>query len=212
MSDKKTHKINPLSAPGRRSPKQERSRKTVEAILSSALRILEEEGFSGVTMQKIANGAGINVAAVYGYFPNKYQVVAEISDRMFFVRYELRKHHYDRLLELDGDWVDNFADSAREVAKWRQTEFGMAVLRNAMRSSPILMRLSRQNFDQAAQQLTEFLNKVDPDFEGDQHVRARVIAESFNAVLDLLETYEGTLPDGILDETIEMIRRYLKGG
>lgn len=212
MAQERPKKRDPLSVPGRRSPKQERSRKTVELILSTTREILEEEGFSGVTMQKIADRAGINVAAVYGYYPNKYQVVAEISDRMFNERQQMRENHYQRLLELDGDWVDNFADFLREIASLRRTKPGMTDLRNALRSSPVLLRLNRQNVDKAAAQLTAFLDKIDPEFKGDQRARARVISESFNSVLDMLETHEDALSKQMLDEAIEMIRRYLKNG
>lgn len=174
------------------------------------LGILEKEGFSGVTMQKIADQAGINVAAVYGYFPNKYQVIAELNDRMFNARSQMRSRHYERLLGMDGNWADNLADSLYKLAEWRSSQRGLAALSNAMRSSPELWQLTRENSDKSTEQLTAYLSKADPDFKGDQQARARMLAEAFISVLDLIQMSDGALPASMLDELVEMIRRYLK--
>ncbi|MEX3010235.1 TetR/AcrR family transcriptional regulator [Hoeflea sp. TYP-13] len=210
MTHGQLQKTNPLMAPGRRLPKQSRSRKTVELILDTTLGILEQEGFSGVTMQKIADQAGINVAAVYGYFPNKHHVIAELNERMFAARHELRARHYEELLRRDGDWADNFADSLRELATWRSSQQSLAVLRNAMRASPSLWRLSRENFNKSADQLTRYLEKADPNYAGDQTARARVISDSIVSVLDVMQLSGDEVPPSMLDELIEMVRCYLK--
>lgn len=62
----------------RKQPKQSRSVLLVEAIQQACLRILEEEGPGALTTQRIADVAGINIASLYQYFPNKEAVLAEV--------------------------------------------------------------------------------------------------------------------------------------
>lgn len=62
----------------RKRPKQSRSLMLVEAIQQACLKILEEEGPGQLTTQRIADVAGINIASLYQYFPNKEAVLAEV--------------------------------------------------------------------------------------------------------------------------------------
>jgi AcrR family transcriptional regulator len=65
----------------RKAPRQERSRATVEAILQAATYILVRRGYGGLTTNGIAERAGVNIASLYQYFPNKKAIVAEIYRR-----------------------------------------------------------------------------------------------------------------------------------
>lgn len=64
----------------RKSPKQERSARTVEAILQSAAHILETHGLDGYNTNAIAARAGASIGSVYQYFASKDAItVALIS-------------------------------------------------------------------------------------------------------------------------------------
>lgn len=65
----------------RKSPKQERSAATVEAILQAATYILLRHGWEGLTTNRIAERAGVNIASLYQYFPNKQSIVIELQRR-----------------------------------------------------------------------------------------------------------------------------------
>lgn len=69
----------PLSP--RKQPKQERSAATVEAILQAATYILVRRGWEGFTTNLVAERAGVNIASLYQYFPNKEAIVAELQRR-----------------------------------------------------------------------------------------------------------------------------------
>lgn len=62
----------------RKRPSQSRSVLLVEAIRQACLSILDEEGPDQLTTQRIADVAGINIASLYQYFPNKEAVLAEV--------------------------------------------------------------------------------------------------------------------------------------
>ena len=59
----------------RKRPKQERARFSVAAIEQACLKILEDEGPRRLTTNRIAEVAGVNIASLYQYFPNKDAVV-----------------------------------------------------------------------------------------------------------------------------------------
>jgi len=65
----------------RKSPRQERARSTVDAILQATAYILKKQGYAGLTTNRIAEKAGVNIASLYQYFPNKEAIVAELLRR-----------------------------------------------------------------------------------------------------------------------------------
>src|SRR4029078_12334120 len=65
----------------RKSPRQERSRATVEAILEAATDILRRQGAGRLTTNRIAERAGVNIASLYQYFPGKQAIIAELRRR-----------------------------------------------------------------------------------------------------------------------------------
>jgi AcrR family transcriptional regulator len=64
-----------------KTPSQERSRATVEAILQAATYILIESGYGVFTTNAVAHRAGVNIATLYQYFPNKESIFAELARR-----------------------------------------------------------------------------------------------------------------------------------
>jgi AcrR family transcriptional regulator len=65
----------------RKTPRQERSRATVEALLDATADILGREGYARLTTNRIAERAGVNIASLYQYFPGKDAIVAELRRR-----------------------------------------------------------------------------------------------------------------------------------
>lgn len=55
----------------RKSPVQERSSATVEAILQAAIQVLIKDGKTRLTTTRVAQRAGVSVGTLYQYFPNK---------------------------------------------------------------------------------------------------------------------------------------------
>ncbi|WP_372810164.1 TetR/AcrR family transcriptional regulator [Litorivivens sp.] len=64
----------------RKRPKQSRSAELVRAIREACIRILETEGPDRLTTQRIADVAGVNIASVYQYFPNKEAELADVFE------------------------------------------------------------------------------------------------------------------------------------
>ena len=73
--------VNSSPVSPRKSPLQERSRRTVERILDAAARIFHEEGYAGATTNDIADEAGVSVGSLYQYFPNKDALLVALTKR-----------------------------------------------------------------------------------------------------------------------------------
>lgn len=65
----------------RKQPRQERAHATVDAILQAAAYILVRRGWEGLTTNLVAERAGVNIASLYQYFPNKEAIVVELQRR-----------------------------------------------------------------------------------------------------------------------------------
>lgn len=65
----------------RKNPSQERAQATVDAILEAGAYILVKEGWDRFTTNRVAERAGVNIASLYQYFPNKESIAAELQRR-----------------------------------------------------------------------------------------------------------------------------------
>jgi AcrR family transcriptional regulator len=65
----------------RKTPKQARSRNTVDLILEAATRILEDGGLGAFNTNAVAERAGVGVASLYDYFPDKNAILIEFGRR-----------------------------------------------------------------------------------------------------------------------------------
>jgi len=65
----------------RKTPKQQRSKATVAAVLDAAARILTQQGYAQANTNAIAELAGISIGSLYEYFPGKEAVFAELRRR-----------------------------------------------------------------------------------------------------------------------------------
>ena len=70
----------PKTAP-RKRPRQERSRATIDAILTATARILKHDGFDRASTNRIAAAAGVSVGSLYQYFPSKEALVAALVEQ-----------------------------------------------------------------------------------------------------------------------------------
>ncbi len=95
--------------PGR--PKRADSEGTDTTILSTAARLFMEHGFAPVTLEMVADGAGVTKAAIYYYFPTKADVFVSAMERLLHRIAE----ETARILTMPG----RFADHLREVTEIR---------------------------------------------------------------------------------------------
>ena len=61
--------------------RQEQARETKNRIYTSAIELMEKEGFDNITIADISKKAGVSVGAFYHYFNSKHDILAEIFHR-----------------------------------------------------------------------------------------------------------------------------------
>ena len=86
----------------RRTPLQSRGQATFERILDATARLLDEVPTEAITTNLMAKAAGINVATLYQYFPNKQAVMLALFLRESVER---RRHRIVRAALDGGDQV-----------------------------------------------------------------------------------------------------------
>lgn len=198
---------NPLAAPKRRRPQQQRAKATVEQILNAAVDVLERGGFEAVTMQTIADAAGINIATAYSYFPNKHHVLAHLARARLGERLTLLETAFERL-KAEEDWIGGFCAVLAELYRLRVEQAGSVALRQAMHASPSLWEIDQEGNRRAGILVAELL-RVHAGDGGNRHVQGRVIAEYVTATLDYLQHSDAATRQETLDEIVALTRTYL---
>lgn len=66
-----------LNGNGKRPPGRPRSEEARVAILSTTLKLLAEAGFTNLTIEEVADRAGVGKATVYRWWPNKAALIAD---------------------------------------------------------------------------------------------------------------------------------------
>lgn len=73
----------------RKLPQQERSKATVEAILTATARVLVRDGYDRASTNRIAQEAGVSIGSLYQYFESKEALVGALLERHFAHRTQL---------------------------------------------------------------------------------------------------------------------------
>jgi AcrR family transcriptional regulator len=101
----------------RKTPTQQRSKATVEAVLDAGARLLLTIGYDKASTNKVAEKAGISIGSLYEYFPGKEAIFAEIRRR--------EDQRYIRLV-----LAEPLPNSYREALRLRITTYIKLVLSN----------------------------------------------------------------------------------
>jgi len=131
--------LNPRSA-----PVQARAKKTYENILRAAAELLEAGGFDGLNTNLIAEHAGANISAVYKYFPNKYAILAVLTERLNDSQTELAIE-YLRTVDKSASWEEKLTGTIDVMVKGTRNTPGLVALQGAMQATPDLKEVYRRS-------------------------------------------------------------------
>ena len=68
-------------SPTVKTPRQARSRQTVERLLGAAAQVFSDRGYAGTTTNHIAAAAGVSVGSLYQYFPSKDAILVALAEQ-----------------------------------------------------------------------------------------------------------------------------------
>lgn len=195
----------PLSL--RRAPVQARGRATFERILDTTAELLEEVGIERVTTNLIASRAGINIATLYKYFPNKLSVVNALFQHQLQQRAD-----YTRAATPHGatsDWrrvIDIIVDT---LSAARRRQPGNSALRRAMVSSPALRGIHDAVSREGAHELALRISAYGRVTGNAAETTARCALEILAALLDLAEGENEPMRTHVQQEAKKVLKGYL---
>jgi AcrR family transcriptional regulator len=173
-----------------RIPQQARSREKFDAILAEALRLIHEKGYEHVSVREIARAAGMPIASVYQYFPNKLAIVRQLWERYTETLAELLASELATLvsdpteatrIRVINDVVDHM------VANHRDNPAFLEVWR-AVDGAPELRALNREDSLRVAEAVTSAILAVRPDADRLSTLsRALIAGEAASAAVKLAQ-------------------------
>lgn len=111
----------------------------VKAIREACLQILDHEGPDQLTTQRIADVAGINIASLYQYFPNKEAVLADVFEE------QIRQYTAsgrERIMEINRLAQTDFEATLRAIV---EMEVGQHLMLQQM--DPEFYQVYQHSFD-----------------------------------------------------------------
>jgi AcrR family transcriptional regulator len=202
----------PLTSP-RKSATQERSKATVDALLSATARVLVKEGYDRASTNKVAEAAGVSIGSLYQYFPSKEALVAAVIERHIGEMMEVVRSSLVRVA------TEPLAEAARELVR---------VMIDAHRIEPKLHRVLVEQIprvgnleqiesvdDEAIALVRTYLEAHQDEIDVvDLDLAAFVAVTSVEALTHAAVLRRPVLLDDprFRDEVANLIVRYLRGG
>ena len=200
----------PFDLRPRSAPVQARAKKTYESILSAAAELLETGGFDGLNTNLIAEHAGVNISAVYKYFPNKYAILAVLTQRLNDVQTELALD-FLRTVEKSASWEEKLTGTIDEMVKGTRNTSGLVALQGAMQATPYLKAVYRRSNEMTADVLIDMFESSGVELPPR---RKRLISiclgEIIPTMLDLSVSEGKRFDRKIVDELKRMMIGYIR--
>ncbi len=200
------------TAPRRRTPSQLRAVRTVEQLLAAAVEVLLEVGTEGITTNKIAARAGVNIATLYSYFSDKNAVLETLAERFEDLRSRYVEEQSARLVSTDN-WEEWFLSSIDQMVRFRSEEPGGTAIRRALLADPQMHHLDEASTKRSAGAKVDGLLRHGP---GLSRAEASTISLLYTICLTAMldeafrtDPYRKELVDEFKFMAISYLRRYL---
>jgi AcrR family transcriptional regulator len=193
----------------RKSPRQARAQKTVERILATTAELLDQIGFDRLTTNLVAERAGVNIASLYAYFPNKYALLHSLALRLAERQVKQIRTYIDRL-GADVPWQiasDGIVDAMLAASR---NQPGFAALQHALMAVPELRAVYRQSNDGLVDAMDRFLRRYKVELPRDHVALIQMSLGETSAILFDLAVSQGKGVDHrVIDELKRVHRGYL---
>ncbi|WNS41318.1 TetR/AcrR family transcriptional regulator [Paenibacillus sp. MMS20-IR301] len=195
-----------------RTPQQERSVRTKEAIIRAAMKQFSDKGFHQTNTKEIAAAAGVSTGSFYSYFTDKRAVFIEVlhmygdellarveasmSEINFAMvgRYELIMHLIDSLLDSHKDFIGYHKELS---IMYHSDEF----IKQLMDTQYETGRLSTLKYLQMGR------DEMKP---ADLEAASVIVFESVSAIVDVISFSPQRVPaDRLKAELVNMLVQYL---
>ncbi|WII36280.1 TetR/AcrR family transcriptional regulator [Paenibacillus thiaminolyticus] len=197
-----------------RTPSQERSIRTREAILQASMRLFSEKGFHQTNTKQIAAAAGVSTGSFYAYFADKREVFIEALKRYnqhFMDTFHASLEEVDLQNSGVRPGIAHVVDSlirSHEV----YTEFHNE-LEVMYQSDLEIKQLMDEQYEIGRRLTLEYLNLTRDQLRvTDIEAASFIVFETLDRLVDtIVFSALPVSPERIKAETIDMIAAYLLG-
>ncbi len=192
-------------------PRQERAKRTYEAILSAASELLVEVGVERISTNLVAERAGITVPALYRYFPNKYAVLNALGAGLMDRQNAVFRHWFEKNLGENnlGGLLDNIEALLRATLDVTREQPGGLEIVQALRAVGPLQEVRLESHRLVAKQFAAIAADLLGREVDDQLLsQARLSIDMGYAIVEMALEDETLSTDHILCEGSLMIQRY----
>ncbi|ABC31464.1 Transcriptional regulator [Hahella chejuensis KCTC 2396] len=190
----------------RRQPVQERSRERVELILNEAAILISEVGVQGAKTSEIARRAGISLASLYRYFPNKAAIVKALAERHIKTLSSVMEEFVSEF-----DLEEGFDKLIDTFAHFYRSEPGYKEIWSGVEAMPELQQLDLGELFDNAQAITNRAKLLYPQVEQERlWLICVMLPRACGAILRLAMTMEEKPESIMLTELKLMVKSYLR--
>lgn len=181
---------------------------TRKKLLDAAGALLSEVGMERISTNMICARAGLTPPALYYYFPNKYEVVTALGERLMKRQSAVLLRWIDRHAagRLDG-YAEHVGELLLEMAAITEAEPGGIWIERALHSTVKLIHLRAESRRYVSDRLTRAFAQLLPGVPRQRiWQRVRLTVEFGYAAIELLHSDSGVERDVVVAETAQMLR------
>ncbi|MCV7367965.1 TetR family transcriptional regulator [Mycolicibacterium duvalii] len=174
----------------RRTPRQRRSRDTVDTLVEAAAQVFSREGMTATT-NRIAARAGLSIGTLYQYFPDKVALLRAVAHRHVRDADRRLTEVFDRLREQDAPFEETMRtllDAVVDVHRDRPRLH--ALLHRMMPADPAELTELQALEDRICDEVAFHLKRCDRGGE-DPELTARTVVHTVDAQLHRVMTRHG---------------------
>lgn len=192
-------------------PKQERAKRTYDAILAAAAELLVDVGIERISTNLVAERAGVTVPALYRYFPNKYAVLhalgAGLMDRQNAVFQQWFEHYF--VQDDPQRLLDNIYELLKRTCDVTRAQPGGLAVLQALRAVAPLQELRLDSHRMVANQFaTSVALWLALPMDNLIQTKARLSIDSGYAIVEMALEERALSADMLLREGARMIQLY----
>ena len=190
-----------------RTPVQKRSKATYEKILNVSTELIVEQGLEGFTTNAVAERAGINIATVYAYFPDKLAILAELVVRSEQSNTDWLSDHFGATN--NDDWRTQLGQAVEALVESRLRNPAGKMLRSVAQATPELRHFYDAAIARNAEVLALAIQRWNPELGEQQALQvSEVMIRSAIGVIDAA-TAQGSRDHAQLHELMRLLDSYL---
>ena len=192
-------------------PRQERAKRTYEAILNAAAELMVEVGVERISTNLIAERAGITVPALYRYFPNKYAVLNALGAVLMDQQNEVFRQWFATHLREGNPLVllDNIYEVLKQTYDVTLAQTGGLEVVQSLRAVGPLQELRLASHRLVANQLATLLAELLGRSLDEQLImQARLTVDTAYGVVEMALEDDSLSAEQVLDQGASMIQQY----